>query len=131
MDRCADQLYEQILSWIRETDAEGVLIIERIELERTEPSLGTYVAPALKISLGEAAVRVVPIGRDTHGSFRDEEGNEWRYEGRVDITDGVRKYVLYHATEGSPKDWIVYGDFGPVKRFDRARLEAILWDLLS
>ena len=57
-----DQFYEQIMSWIRESDPKGLLIIERMEIERHEPRLGTYVAPALKISLGDAAVRVVPMG---------------------------------------------------------------------
>ena len=57
-----DQFYEQIMNWIRESDPKGLLIIERMELARTEPRLGTYTAPALKISLGDAAVRVVPMG---------------------------------------------------------------------
>ena len=57
-----DQFREQVTSWIRESDPKGLLIIERMEIERTEPRLGTYTAPALKISLGDAAVRVVPMG---------------------------------------------------------------------
>ena len=55
---------EQIEDWIRESDPDGLLIIERMDIDRTEPNLGTYTAPALKISLGEEAVCIVPIGRD-------------------------------------------------------------------
>jgi hypothetical protein len=127
-----DQFREQVTSWIRESDPEGLLIIERMEIERTEPRLGTYTAPALKISLGDAAVRVVPMGRDVRGSYRNEEGTECPYEGRVDITDGLRKYVLYRvADDEGLQGWVVSGDSGSPKRFDRAQLEAILWDLLS
>jgi hypothetical protein len=126
-----DQFYEQILSWIRESDPKGLLIIERMQIARSEPRLGTYVAPALKISLGDAAVRMVPMGRDVRGSYRNEAGTECRYEGRVDITDDLRKYVLYRIADEGSQAWIVIGNSGPPKRFDRAELEKILWDLLS
>ena len=46
---------------------------------------GIYSAPAMKIGLGEAAVRVVPMGSDIHDSYQNEDGTEGRYEGRVDI----------------------------------------------
>ena len=126
-----DQFYEQIMSWIRESDPQGLIIIERMELARSEPRLGTYTAPALKISLGDDAVRVVPMGRDVRGSYRNDEGTELRYEGRVDITDDLRKFVLYRIADGESQAWIVSGDSGSPKRFDRAQLEAILRDLLS
>ena len=126
-----DQFYEQIMNWIQESDPKGLLIIERMELTRAEPRLGTYVAPALKISLGDAAVRVVPMGRDVRGSYRNEAGAECRYEGRVDITDDRRKYVLYRIAGEGSSVWVVSGDPELPKRFDRAELEKILWDLLS
>ena len=126
-----DHLYEQILSWIQEADPKGLLIVERMELTRREPRLGTYTAPAMKISLGEAAVRVVPMGSDIHDSYRNEDGTEGRYEGRVDITDDLHKYVLYRVADEGSQAWIVVGRSGPPKRFDRAQLEAILSDLLS
>jgi hypothetical protein len=126
-----DQFYEQIMSWIRESDSKGLLIIERMQIDRHEPRLGTYLAPALKISLGDAAVRVVPMGRDVRGSYRNEAGTECRYEGRVDITDGLRKYVLYRVADEGSQAWVVSGDLELPTRFDRAELEKILWDLLS
>jgi hypothetical protein len=126
-----DQFYEQILNWIHESDPKGLLIIERMQLTRSEPRLGTYVAPALKISLGDAAVRVVPMGRDVRGSYRNEAGIECRYQGRVDIADDLSKYVLYRIADEGPQAWIVMGSSGSPKRFDRAQLEAILSDLLS
>ncbi len=126
-----DQLYEQIIGWIRESDPEGILVIERMELERSEPSLGTYAAPALKISLGDAAVRVVPMGRDTHRTFRDDQGCDHRYEGRVDFTDGLRKYILYRAADDGPPQWLVLDELDRPQRFDQRALETILWELLS
>jgi hypothetical protein len=126
-----DQFYEQVLSWIRESDPKGLLIIERMQITRSEPRLGTYVAPALKISLGDAAVRVVPMGRDVRGSYRNEAGTECRYEGRVDITDDRRKYVLYRVADEGSQAWVVVVDLELPRRFDRAELEKILWDLLS
>jgi len=126
-----DQFREQVTSWIRESDPEGLLIIERMEVERTEPNLGTYTVPALKISLGDAAVRIVPMGRDVRGSYRTEDGTERGYEGRVDITDGLRKHILYRIADEGPQAWVVVGNSGSSRRFDRRELEKILWDLLS
>jgi hypothetical protein len=71
------------------------------------------------------------MGRDVRGSYRNEEGTECRYEGRVDITDGLRKHILYRMTDEGSQAWVVMGNSGSPKRFDRDLLEKILWDLLS
>jgi hypothetical protein len=71
------------------------------------------------------------MGRDVRGSYRNEAGAECRYEGRVDITDDRRKYVLYRIAGEGSSVWVVSGDPELPKRFDRAELEKILWDLLS
>lgn len=71
------------------------------------------------------------MGRDVRGSYRNDGGTECRYEGRVDITDGLRKYVLYRIVDEGSQARVVGEDSGSPKRFARARLEAILWDLLS
>ena len=55
------RLFDQIREWLRESDPEGVLDIEPYEVSRTEPDLGTYDAPALKIRLGPGEVNVLPI----------------------------------------------------------------------
>src|SRR5436190_1422248 len=89
------RLIEQLRSWLTESDPAGVLDVVPIEIERTEQALGIYTVPGLKISLGEAAVQVVPVGRNVVGIVGPQGDVGIRAEGRVDITDGVRRFILY------------------------------------
>src|SRR4051812_37808057 len=58
-----NSLYDQIRGWLREVDPEGLLDIVPYQVSRTEPVLGTYDAPALKIQLGPAEAHLKPMGR--------------------------------------------------------------------
>ncbi len=125
------RLIEQIRAWLAESDPHQLLDVIPFEVEKWEPALGKYKIPSLKIGVGEEAVRVDPMGRDAVGVVKRLGENGLKAEGRVDITDGVRKYILYRTLEGGEERWYVLDERFEPAPLDRARLEAILQDLLS
>ena len=47
-----------------------------LEVEKWEPGLGTYKVPILKIGVGDAAVQVVPVGRNVVGTVSSLIGDQ-------------------------------------------------------
>jgi hypothetical protein len=134
-----NQLFNQVREWLREADPDGVLEIVPYQVQRMEERLGIYDAPALKIRLGTESVDVRPVGRFSIGPIfsrtpKDSlspRGTDQPPKGRVDITDGDRRYMLLRAGGEGPDRWFVMDNDLQETPFDRARLEAILQDLLS
>jgi hypothetical protein len=125
------QLVEQLRAWLAESDPAGVLDIVPMEIERAEPGLGIFRIPSLKISLGEAAVEVMPVGRYAVGMVGPQGDAGMRAEGRVDITDGIRRYILYRTLQDAQEKWYALDERFQAVPLDRARFEGILQDLLS
>src|SRR3954452_10351334 len=132
-------LLEQIEDWLRAADTENLLDTTRYEVERVEERMGVYDAPALKIRLGTDEVDVVPVGRYAIGplsaqaikSLLSVEGADGPVAGRVDITNGERKYVLFRDLSSGQQRWYAVDDRSKAVLLDRAPLEAILQDLWS
>ncbi len=139
--RAVDRLLAQVREFLREADPEGVLETTAYQVERVEEPLGVYDAPALKIRLGTESADVVPVGRFTPkplqlANIQAIPGNENRWGnltgGRVDITNGERRHLLFRSLEDEKERWyaLLSNRHEPIP-FDRACLEAILQDLLS
>jgi hypothetical protein len=127
----ADRLIKQICAWLAEADPDKVLEIIPLDLEKAEPELGVYRVPGLKLVAGDASVQVVPVGRNVVGLVGPRGEVSLRAEGRVDITDGVRKYILYRTLQDGRENWYALNERFEATVLDRGRLEAILVDLLS
>jgi hypothetical protein len=126
------RLLEQMRDWLRESDPEGVLDIEPYEVSRTEQNLGTYDAPALKIRLGAGEVDVRPIGREVpFMAIRGASGDATTFSGRVDITDGYRKYNLYREINQGKDLWQISDERNKFSYLNAESFERILQDLLS
>lgn len=133
------RLLDQIRDWLRAADPEGLLEVEAYEVQRAESRLGIYDAPALKIRLSADEVDILPIGRyaigplpaETQKALLGAAGTDGPAAGRVDITDGERKHMLFRNIKSNPECWFAVNDKSEVNLFDRARLEAILQDLWS
>jgi hypothetical protein len=134
-------LLDTVRDWLREAEQEDLLEIVPYEVERVEERLGIYDAPALRIRSGTDSIDVLPVGRSAIGPvpvkhWQSTPGHDQKWGdlsgGRVDITNGERKYLLLRSTEAGQDAWYAVGDPGmaPIP-FDRDRLEAILEDLLS
>jgi hypothetical protein len=125
------RLMEKLRDWLAESDPKKVLDVVPIEYRRIEPNLGIYIAPGLKISLNQAVVDVAPVGRNVIVTVGPHGDAGIRAEGRVDITDGIRKYVLYRTFKDGQEIWYAIDERFQAAPLDRSRLEAILQDLLS
>lgn len=134
-----NRLLDLIREWLRESDPDDLLEIVPYEVQRVEDRLGVYDAPALKIRLGTDAVDILPVGRFSVGplSFKalwnlptvSPKGDP--IAGRVDFTNGERKYWLYRSVEDGKDQWSTVDEDSHVYPLDRHRLETILRDLLS
>jgi hypothetical protein len=134
--KALEGLLTQIEDWLRAADTEKLLEILRYDVERVEDRLGIYDAPALKIRLGTDEVDVVPVGRYTIGPIPahviQSRGTDGPMGGRVDITNGERKYLLLRYNSRSGEDcWFAGNERLEVGLLDRGKLETILQDLWS
>jgi hypothetical protein len=125
------RLIERLRAWLAESDPDKVLDVVPIEVEKAEPDLGVYRVPGLRIGLGDAAVQVVPVGRNVVGTVGPRGDLGVRAEGRVDITDGIRKSILYRTLRDGQEAWYALDEHFQAAPLDRGRLEGILQDLLS
>ena len=132
------RLYEQLKTWMREADPEGLLDVVPYEVQRTEHGLGTFDAPALQVCFGPAELSIEPMssgpsrylfevatGRDR--SYTGEIAP--RFQGRVDISNGLRKYNFLREAARS-EVWRTW-DGKRLEILDQARFEAILKELLA
>lgn len=134
-----NRLLDLIRDWLREADPENLLEIVPYEVERVEERLGIYEAPALKIRLGTDALDILPVGRFSIGPvhvralFNLPVGREKTdpIAGRVDITDGERKYLLLRFVEAGQDHWFTVDEQSQTHPLDRHCLEMILRNLLS
>jgi hypothetical protein len=100
-------------------------------IERAERALGTYELPGLKIHVSDAAVEVVPLSRNVVGSIGPRGEPGLRAAGRVDITDGTRKYALHRSIPEGQDVWYVVAERSSVTPLTRDRLQEIVMDLMS
>lgn len=124
------ELTNQLKTWVDESNKDAQVLQTSLEtVELAEEELGTYHVQSLVISLDPRTVRVKPVARNVVGGF-DEHGIHIRADGRVDITNGARKYILYRI--GTDKLWkVVNPENYHVCNFGQAEFESILQRLLS
>jgi hypothetical protein len=122
------RLIDQCEAWLLEADPERVLQIVRLEFDKVEAGLGNYTVPGLKVSLDETKITIMPVGRNV-ASHRDIA--KVRAAGRIDISDGARRYILYRNEQGDGDSWVVWDEQYRETQLDQARFEEIMKDLLS
>jgi hypothetical protein len=128
-----DQLLAQLRTWLAESGTTELLDLEPLEFEKREQGLGSYRIKGLAIHFGERTVKVVPVGRTVlaHLGPYAEPGHE-NAEGRVDVTNGMYKYLLYRKLKDTGEgQWLVQDERSAIRLLDRGQFEAILQDLLS
>jgi hypothetical protein len=137
-------LIAQMREWLEDSDPEGIIDVEEGETKITEPGLGTYRIPYLNLRAFGTWIGVVPKARRTVGTVHPPQKNApERAEGRVDITDELRRYVLYRLRKGGKDVWLIDengfetegGGSGPLKHteprpLDQAAFERVLMSYL-
>jgi hypothetical protein len=105
-----ERLFAQMRAWLRESDPEGVIEIEEGQQEIMEPSLGRYRVPRLHLRAFGKWIGVIPKARNTVGTATPpQKSAPQRAAGRVDITDELRRYVLYRFQEDGRDVWMIDG----------------------
>jgi hypothetical protein len=128
-----DKLLAQLRAWLADAGTAELLDLEPLEFEKREQGLGAYHIRGLAINFGESTVKVVPVGRTVlaHLGPYAEPGHE-KAEGRVDITNGASRYVLYRKlSDAGEEQWLVQDERSGIRPLDREQFEAVLTDLLS
>jgi hypothetical protein len=125
-----NRLITQIDTWLREADPAGILDLIDIDFDKAESALGRYKINGLKIVVGDLSAQVVPVAGKVVGSSW-VQGDGAQLAGRVDITNGIKKYIVMRVIKDGVETWEVRDEKFGAAPLDRARLESILQDLLS
>jgi hypothetical protein len=101
-------LYYDIRKWLRESDTGGVIKVDEKESDITEEGIGHYKAPRLELRIFGRWIGILPKARKTVGTARPpQQGAPSRALGRVDLTDEVRRYILYRTQEDGHDVWLI------------------------
>jgi hypothetical protein len=127
-----ERLLAQLRAWLTDAGTAEMLDFAPLDFQKREQGLGAYHIPGLAINFGERTVKVVPVGRNVlaHLGPYAEPGHE-NAEGRVDITNGAYKYLLYRKLTNAGEQWLVQDERSDIRPLDRERFEGIVTDLLS
>lgn len=103
-----DKLLGQLEAWLSAADPGGVIQRERSRTEVSEPSLGRYPISRLNVQAFGKWVGVIPKARKTVKRAPPQQASApERATGRVDITDEIRRYVLYRFTRDGEDCWFI------------------------
>src|SRR5262249_5213009 len=131
-ERAVEQLLDQICEWTQAADPENILKIEKEHLGRSEEDLGYYRTFRLKITLDAREILVVPVARQVVGRFGLPGEQHRQGLGRVDMTDGMRKYMLYRVMSETDEKWyMVDDDKFRTRELDQTAFEEAMLDLLK
>jgi len=125
-------LISQVRLWLIDSDPHHILEISTAEHRLREEKLGSYDVPGLVVRLNSREVKLIPISRYNVGPFlRSGEVRVDHSSGRVDLTEGGRKYKLYRDRLEPADHWVVVDDEVYVPRnLTRETFEAAFLDLL-
>jgi len=103
-----ERLYAQMRAWLKESDPDGVIEIEESQQEITEPGLGKYRVPRLNLRAFGKWIGIIPKARRTVGTaMPPRKSVPERAAGRIDITDELRRYLLYRFQENGSDIWLI------------------------
>ena len=125
------RLYAQLRAWIKEADPEGVIEIEERPHDVTEPRLGHYQIPRLDLRVFHKWIGILPKARRTVAMAQPpRKSAPERAAGRVDMTDELRRYILYRFQEDGRDVWMIDDLQLGVKPLDREAFENALMSYL-
>ena len=125
-------LFAQMIRWLAEDDTGKLFLVETGKLKKDEQGIGFYEVAVIRLSLSSRFVDLIPIGRNIVGGIGKHGDLGFRSEGRVDMTNGVDKFMLYRAITQNGKEWMIVDDEDyEVRSLTKATFEEALQELLS
>jgi hypothetical protein len=115
--QAVDRLIRQIRQWLSDADSQNILEFFENSIQLRETDVGVYLVKRLTIRLEAQEVHVIPIARNAVGPVVSSGStHRGRSFGRVDITDGVNKFLLFR-TQIQPDDrWVIVNDENYIMR---------------
>ncbi len=131
--RAVRRLNQQIGEWLLDADQERLLKIDERYYEIREVDVGVYNVPGLVIRMEAREVRTVPIARLVVGpELSNGIIRVTRSFGRVDLTDGGEKFMLFRSQKDPSDEWVIVEEKAyTLKRFDREAFEEATLSLLQ
>jgi hypothetical protein len=125
-------LLAQLVAWLAEEDAQNILTVETGKVPKEEEGLGAYDVAALRINLATKFVEVIPQGRNVVGAIGRSGDLGLRAEGRVDMRNRMRKYMLFRVASAEGKKWVIVDDDRyAIEELTKETFVTALQDLLS
>lgn len=130
-----DRLFGQIRQWLAESDPDEIIQIEQKDHEVREEGLGRYRIARLDLRAFGKWVGIIPKARFTIGAaYPPQRLASAQATGRVDITDEIRRYVLYRFSRDGTDDFWLIDDLRPnseARPFDQPAFESALASYLQ
>ncbi len=139
-DRCSewvaavDRLNHQIMAWLTDADPDrAILEVRETPYQLREEGIGSYEARGLIIRAGRRALRVEPIARNVAGPLSSTGViHVSRAYGRVDLTDGLQKFMIFRIEKVPEDRWsIIEQDGFRMQAFDQVAFEGAFKALLE
>jgi len=103
-----DRLFSELRAWLKQSDPQGIIEIEECQQEIREQGLGRYQVPRLDLRAFGKWIGIIPKARKTVGTANpSQKSAPQRAAGRVDITDELRRYVLYRLQDDGRDVWVI------------------------
>ena len=103
-----ERLFRQMRAWLAESDPDGIIEIQEQDHAVREPGLGPYKVPRLDLRALGKWIGIIPKARKTVATARPpQKAAPQRADGRVDITDELRRYVLYRFRDVDGDVWLI------------------------
>jgi len=123
---------EQVRGWLDQADPEQVLDIQPYIVSRTEAPIGTYDAPALRISLGVGEVDILPIGRYVSArTWPKTSAVTVDLAGRIDLKGDSGTFRCYREVLDDDQRWEIWDEEGRTQRFEEESFIRTIQGLLS
>jgi hypothetical protein len=104
-----DRLFEQLRGWLRTSDPDEIINYDITQADVAEPGLGRYQVSRLNLRAFGKWVSLIPKARKTvKRAHPQQPGAPEQATGRVDITDEIRRYVLYRFSRDGRDEWHIH-----------------------
>ena len=122
-----ERLFGRIREWLDRSDPDRIIQITQKQHEVRENGLGRYHVPRIDLQAFGKWIGIIPKARYTVAVAHPPQRSPERATGRVDITDEVRRYVLYRfPNEAGEDQWMIDDLRTEEKPLDQLSFESAL-----
>jgi hypothetical protein len=127
------RLLAMIRVWLNEADPGNLLTYKSGNIQLRERGIGSYEAPCLIVEFGVREISIKPAARFVAGPVSYPGSIQIaRAFGRVDMSNGLEKFMLFRSDKTDEDRWIIIEEEGyRSHQLDRSSFELAFKSLLS